>query len=298
MNSLHVLLPAFARCGQASIFRNWLIRGDRLPDADRGHAVAVAECFSTAEHGIAVGALLREAAHGDAGEDTWLCADPAFVQPDMTGARMLACGTLDLGAEQAQALARPLRPVLGDRGFLLELSQPDHWHVRLPRDARVPDLASPEAVLGDDLLAHLPEGPDSAPWRSLLNEIQILLHNHPVNAERRAQGQPPVNCLWFWGAGRLPMWVRTPFARVYSDDPLVRILARRAGIADHPRDDFEPAGEGQTLLDLESMVDPERWWPRLAYALKRHKTMRMAFASGERMQVRSWHRWRLWRRVA
>ena len=40
--------------------------------------------------------------------------------------------------------------------------------------------------------------------RMLLNEVQVLLHQHPLNAARQTRGLPPVNSVWFWGAGRLP----------------------------------------------------------------------------------------------
>ena len=45
-------------------------------------------------------------------------------------------------------------------------------------------------------------------WRALLNESQIVLHNHPINAVREARGAVAVNSLWFWGAGTLPDSVR------------------------------------------------------------------------------------------
>lgn len=36
----------------------------------------------------------------------------------------------------------------------------------------------------------------------LLNEAQMLFHDHPVNAERAARGLPAINGLWISGAGR------------------------------------------------------------------------------------------------
>jgi hypothetical protein len=296
---LHVLLPTLARCGQDRQLRAWLIRGDRLPDTGFGYTRALAEHFQLPARELPVAALMREALHGDAGEHTWVCVDPAFVQPDMTGARMLACGTLGLKPDEAEALAVPLRPLFGDRGGLLELSRPDHWHLQLPRDSKPPDFSTPDEVLGDDLVQHLPEGQGNAYWRNLFNEVQMLLHNHPLNAERRTRGQSPVNCLWFWGAGRLPMWIKSPLACVYSDDPLARTLAERAGIGVYPLAEFNPkSGKGEILVDLESNLQPETHWPLLHNALRRCKTMQLSFASGERMQIHRWHRWRVWRPLA
>lgn len=296
---LHVLLPTFARSGQAPVLRPWLVRGDRLADAGHGYSEALANHFRWPGEGLPAGALLRQAQRGDAGEDTWLCADPAYVQPDMTGARMLACGSLDLSAEDAEALARPLRPLFGDRGFLLETTTPQRWHLRLPRDARPPPFAAPDRVLGDDLLAHLPDDAAHAGWRALFNEAQVLLHQSEVNARRRARGAMPVNCLWLWGGGRLPAWVKADVDRLYSRDPLARALAERAQVEVHEPEAFDPDKAGvDVLLDLEPGLDPDIHGPLLTRGLKRHKAMQLSFASGERILVRSWHRWRLWRRTA
>src|SRR3546814_15930088 len=67
-------------------------------------------------------------------------------------------------------------------------------------------------------------------WRSLLNEAQIILHNHPWNARRAAAGKPPVNSLWFWGGGMLPDSVATHQGQVASDDVLLQALASNAGM--------------------------------------------------------------------
>jgi hypothetical protein len=296
---LHVLLPPFARCGHEAMLRDWLVRGDRLADAGHGYTRALATHFRGPSGEFPAGALLRESARGDAGDDTWLCADPAFVQPDMTGARMLACGTLGIDADEAEALVRPLRPLFGDRGFLLETTAPDRWHLRLPRDARPPDFAPPDRVLGDDLLPYLPSDAASASWRNLFNEVQVLLHQSEVNARRRARGAMPVNCLWLWGGGRLPAWVKADVDRLYSRDPLARALAERAQVEVHEPEAFDPDKAGvDVLLDLEPGLDPDIHGPLLARGLKRHKAMQLSFASGERILVRPWHRWRLWRRTA
>ena len=37
-----------------------------------------------------------------------------------------------------------------------------------------------------------------------MNEAQMILHTHPVNAEREARGMPAVNSVWLWGGGTLP----------------------------------------------------------------------------------------------
>jgi hypothetical protein len=50
----------------------------------------------------------------------------------------------------------------------------------------------------------MPAGRDGARIRSLMNEIQMLLHEHPVNRRRERARQLPVNGWWLWGFGDAP----------------------------------------------------------------------------------------------
>lgn len=297
---LHVLLPTLPRCGDDPRLRTWLVRGDRLQDAERGYLAALGGHFRLPTPVLPVGALTRDQAVDDAEGATWLCADPCFVQAEMTGARMLACGTLDLDADEAEQLARALRPLFGDRGCLLETTEPARWHVMLPRSAHPPAFATPDQVLGADLLAHLPQGADGKRWRALFNEAQVILHQHPVNAARRARGQAPANSLWLWGGGALPAWVKTPLVRMASDAPLAQALGARARIPVQAVAEFDAdaAVRDPELLDLETVADLQPWWPSLQQALQRRGGLQLEFAGGERVRVLSRHRFRLWRRVA
>jgi hypothetical protein len=302
MSELHILLPALSRCAAEPTLRRWRQRGDPLDAVAPGRLAAIAACFRVPTATLPVAALTRDFAAGDADGASWLCADPSSVQPDMSGARMLACGNVDLAADEAEALARDLRPLFDERGCRLELTTPSRWHVRLPQDALAPVMASAEQVLGDNLIGHLPQGSDARRWRVLFNEVQMALHQHPVNRARQARGQLPVNAVWLWGGGTLPTTVKTPFAQVFSDDVLVRALAARARVAVvQPVADFA-AGSAvanvDTLLDLGRVDDPDVAMARLQAAWRRRRidAMVLAFASGERWRLRHWHRWRMWRR--
>ena len=59
-------------------------------------------------------------------------------------------------------------------------------------------------------------------WHSILNEIQMVLHEHPVNEAREGRGEPPVNSVWLWGAGPMPGDVDAPFQSVSANDPITR----------------------------------------------------------------------------
>jgi hypothetical protein len=291
--ALAVLLPERRRfAGQplGEAFGKALARADELPAAEPGERAQLLRHFDLLPRGWPMAAITRQRDAGDAVLHQWLRADPAHVRPDMTGARVLAIGELGLSQAEADALVAPLRPLFGDTGFQVSAPTPSRWYLALPIEARLPAFSPPEAVLGDDLFSHLPEGPEGRRWRALLNEAQVLLHNHPVNAARLAAGKPPVNSLCFWGAGKLPDHVRTPFAAVSSEDAELLSLAALANIG--------ATGEGPQLLDLRRSRDWSAVAARLQPALADlgGDELRLDFADGARFSLRAGQRWRFWRR--
>ena len=296
--SLQLWLPALAHFEPTHPLREWLPRADRLPDGGVGYLGGLGDRFPGVDAGVPAAAITREFLAGDAADATWLSADPAWVQPDMNGVRLLACGQMQLGMDEAQALAESLRPVFDEAGMQLEISTPDHWHLRLPGDTPLPAFAVPEQALGEDLGQHLPQGAEGRRWRVLLNDVQVLLHQHPLNARRQARGQSPVNSLWLWGGGRLPDALSGNVVGVVGDDLLLRALAARAGIAQQSRTADAVAGGGAGwLIDLQDLPAHEiasRWGSVLLPLLGRQSVV-LHFASGERWRHKPFHRWRFWR---
>ncbi|HEX7917494.1 hypothetical protein [Rudaea sp.] len=209
---------------------SWLARGNRMADAAPGRATVLRECFAIEAAVLPVAALTRSIDAGDAGEAKWLRADPAFVMADAVTLRLLACGNLGLSADETEALAQTLWPLFEESGLVFDAPHRRRWYLRCPRDAVLPKFSSPDEALGDDLAKHLPEGENARKWRGLLNEVQIVLTQHPVNAQRARRGLPPVNSLWFWGAGVLPQRVHCEFDRVISDDEVIASLAQLGGV--------------------------------------------------------------------
>ena len=300
VSPLECWLPAWSRFDGASPWRTGMLRADRLPAGPPGYLAGLASHFQGVGDSLPAAALTRDYLLGDAGDASWLGADPAWVQPDRNGARLLACGQLRLSMPEALALAAPLLPVFEEAGMRLEVSSPDRWHLRLPSDIPLPAFDAPEQAMGEDLFLHLPQGPEGRRWRILLNEVQVLLHQHPLNAERRTRGLPPINSVWLWGGGRLPAQLRSDLRGVIGDDLLLCALARRAGVAQQARrvEAVAQAGAGW-LLDLQDVAVDELesvWWPALQVA-GRQQALCYAFASGERWLHKPWHRLRVWRKA-
>lgn len=299
-----LLLPERARLAEQRLppeLAQWLARADcaAVTGSQRSRI------FDVLPRGWPVAAATRQREAGDAANAAWLRADPVFVQPDMSGARLMAHGpALALTAEDAEALLAPLKPLFGDTGFPIDAAAPWHWYLRLPLGAKMPAFTSPDDALGADVFDLLPEGNDGRRWRALLSEAQVLLHNHPCNAERVARGVPPINSLWFWGPGPLPDHVRCEFSHVCSDDDAVQAFAFLAGVPASPLPPRWAAGEdgGHRVFDLREVRDLAAlqgdWFaPVMAdIGAGRLDIATLDFAHGARYTLAARQRWRFWRR--
>jgi len=282
----------------------WTARGDRLPDASPGRDAMLRESFEFVGTTIPFAALTRSLDSTDAAGTLWLRADPAWVVADAVTLRLLACGNMDLSPSDSEQLARSLKPLFGDAGFPLEATTASRWYLRCPPGAALPTFSPPQAALGDDVARHLPDGDSRGRWQYLLNEAQVILHNHPLNAERARRGLSPVNSLWFWGAGMLPEWVRTTASKIVSGDEIVHALARLAKVpvTNALVDTLGAvAADSHILLDADApagMTVEDVLQPiQNALAQRVIGELRLSFASGERYRYRHGHRWRFWRKV-
>jgi len=240
-------------------------------------------------------AITREADAGDASFDAWLRADPVYVRPDLGGARLMAWGNLGLSAAEADIFLASLRPIFDEVGLPISATAPERWYLKLPGEMNLPAFTPPVDGLGEDLLAHMPEGTEGKRWRMLLNEAQVTLHNHPRNVERAAAGLVPINSLWFWGGGVLPESVTCSAACVISEDDELLALARRAGLS------LVRLETGSTMIDLRWMRDwatleQEHLAPALASLRRPLGELLLDFADGASFRIEAEQRWRFWRR--
>jgi hypothetical protein len=287
-----LLLPVRARfAGQAlpASAARVLGRADRLPRGEAGERAQLLRHFDLLPRGWPVAAITRQADARDAAGSAWLRADPAYVRPDLNGARLLALGEgLRLEQADVDAFLPALRPLFGDAGVPLDAPAPARWYLRMPREATFPAFAAPDVALGDDMFEHLPEGAEGRRWRALLSEAQVVLHNHPRNAERAARGLPPVNSLWFWGGGVLPDHVRSPHGQVRSHDPVLQALA----------DASKSEGEDSVLVDYRALANLDESIPGWLDAVARGdiEGLVLDFADGTRFAIAPRQRWRFWRK--
>lgn len=175
----------------------------------------------------------RLADGGESDNAFWLRADPVHLVPHIRGMQLVNAEHIGLTAEEGAQLASELGEVFAARGCRLEPRTDNRWYLRAPRPLAVNTTPLSDSEVRE-LREHMPGGPDG-PWlRALLTEVQLVLHASPVNAERLARRQPPVNSLWFWGGGVLADVARGAADCVWSNDPLAIGLALAGRIAHQP----------------------------------------------------------------
>lgn len=179
---------------------------------------------------VPVAAVTRQRDAGDAGEYWWLRADPVHLRVDRDRLVMMGNTALNIAEEECAQLVADLNQHFGDEDWTLEAVNARRWYLRLAHDPCIHTEALPE-VVGQDILPHMPRGTAEGRWRSLLNEVQMVLHASAVNREREARGLLPVNSLWFWGGGRLPQVPRGGWSQVWGSDTLTAGLASLGGAA-------------------------------------------------------------------
>jgi hypothetical protein len=136
----------------------------------------------------------------------------------------------------------------------MQALEPGRWCARLAADLELP-AASPLEMAG--------RGVDpGSKADALLNEVQMVLHEHPVNEAREARGEPALNSVWLWGAGRAPRGVEAGWQSVNADEPIALGLARAARIRGRPLPASAEAWlerspeEGRHLLVLDALRLP------------------------------------------
>lgn len=272
-------------------------RADRM-GGEPGRDARLRRHFSLLPNRWSEAAISRLAESGADADDVrrsaWLRVDPAHQRADMNGVVLLGTGeALGLDDADSAAFLPLLKPLFGDAGFELDAPHPARWYLRLPKEAKLPTFASPDAALGDDVFEHAPDGTEARRWRALMSEAQIALHHHPRNAERAKAGRVAVNALWPWGGGTLADHAAADFPKLHSDDVLLHGLARLANIEAMPA--TMPIPE-DALFDLRK-ADAATLRPMLE-ALRRGELQELAldFADGPRFTLRRSQRWRFWRK--
>lgn len=174
-------------------------------------------------------ATLRLSAQRMSLEGEWLCLDPINLRTERTQLIVEDPTLLQLTADEADTLQQDLAPLLAELGQL-HLGSPHEWHLQLKQDSpiRTTPLSEVIGLNGDRLM---PDTDNIRVWRRVLTEVQMTLHEHPVNVARSTRGLPAVNSLWPWGEGKLDTTTAARWQLLQADGSLWQGLAHQLDCA-------------------------------------------------------------------
>jgi hypothetical protein len=177
------------------------------------------------------------------------------LQPDGDGLLLFDSAHLALSLDEARQLAALVREHFSDRGWQLELYNPQRWYLSLQQK---PDLqTSPlTEVIGRNIKRFLPQGGEAMQWHAILNELQMLLHSSKVNMLREGRGELSINGLWPHAGGHCQAIQQANYGEVVGDDPLLGGIAQAAGIESRalPQDSSELGSISERLLVVYNQI--------------------------------------------
>ena len=155
-------------------------------------------------------------------EQSIMCLDPVHIQIDRDEAVLVANESLTLSKDEALQFITDLNQHFQQDGLTIHYHNEHQW--LMTGDISV-DTFPLSDVMFRNMNEHQATGRDAMKWRSIINEVQMLLHAHPVNERREQQGTIAVNSLWVWGGGQ-PGQHSTNIDLIYANDLLIIDIAR------------------------------------------------------------------------
>ncbi len=186
-------------------------------------------CRSFGIENMPVAPITLKADGHDPGKLYWLRADPVHLRIQRDEMFLFDAQAAPLDQTEANALCATLNQHFQEDGLQFIAPAPDRWYVKLDSEPAL-TTATLDQACGSSIDALMPSGTESALWRQRMNEVQMLLFEHPVNVARESRRELPINSVWFWGGGFMPQNIRSEFTHIISDDIFARGLAQAAQI--------------------------------------------------------------------
>jgi len=300
-----VVLPAVGagRLGDTDL-RQWLAKGEvSLCDEPRSLLASVLEELGQAPPDRGLAALRFWGQTGDRAAAWMAAADAVCLEPRLDHLCLHAVPPDSVTVPELRALFDHLQATLGGDSGVGFARLGVYGYVTAPEPFSTAALPA-SAIDGRRPDAFLPAGEGGGAYRRLLSEIEMALHDHPVNLERQADGRLPVNSLWLWGGGVSPEQETRPMPPLFGDDALLRgHWLRHTGVVDGWPGSIaacadasvagfvavapatEPGTMPALLAELRSLLQRGRL-PRLV----------LLFRDGIRVELRRSHGLRVWRR--
>ncbi len=149
-------------------------------------------------------AAITAAADGlDVGDAYWLRADPVHLVLQRDCFSLGEPLPLLVEREHAKRMIVSLNQHFNQDGLMFLIGKSGAWYLQVMQTPQI-KTTLPSVAAGKNIHPFLPQGLEAARWVAVLNEVQMLLHEHPANIARESIGEAAVNSIWLSGGGVMP----------------------------------------------------------------------------------------------
>jgi hypothetical protein len=190
---------------------------------------------------------------------------------------------LHVKLEHAQQMLASLNQHFNQDGLTFFIGDSGAWYLRV---AQSPQLQTtlPTIAIGKNIHPFMPQGEASARWLAVLNEVQMLLHEHAANQARESAGEIAVNSIWLSGGGVLPSTAssQNDVDLLAADSAFYQGLAKLTAVPCRSLPDslerlLDEAAQ-HSHIRLQLMDD--KWWSAILQALKCRKIQQLTINLG------------------
>ncbi len=213
---------ALARAASTSALEKALARAERHPTGIDAAAVLLALAGLPTATAVAP---LERLGLGQEASGIWSRAAFVHLMPTLDSLQLHLIEH-DLSLKERATLRAALNAHFAQDGTLRPAL--DAGHLGWTPDAKAA-IAAPELLALHDVREQLAPASLGGGVARVLNEAQMVLHQHPLNAAREARGALTANALWCWGFGPLPDRPPRTWLNASGRDPLLRGLALEGG---------------------------------------------------------------------
>jgi len=171
----------------------------------------------------------------DTGEQVWPISmvDPVHIRAEPDHALVHSAHALNLGQSESEALLATLNQHFEEDEIEFLAGNHNRWYITGVDGSEL--QTQPLARVADrNMTGFIDAGQQPQAWRQLITEVQMILHDHPVNLDRMEKNLLPINSVWCWGGHAPPEGLDPGLQRIFADDAFTRGLARLSAFKTFP----------------------------------------------------------------
>jgi hypothetical protein len=181
-----------------------------------------------------------------------------------------------------------LIPSVTQQYWILKTSAP--WHL----------TTQPiQTAMHQNIQGFMPQGPDAQQLRQVMNQVQMLMHEHPINLQRVADGLPEINSLWFSGNSISQLAAAQIKTALIGNSALIHAVSHALKLPSFAH--LDSAIE-ECVQDALMLIQPNDHvpWESIFDAVKsrkiKHLTLHLPLANGTlQVSLNPFDCWKFWR---